>query len=164
MRKLVCQLAYCLHSKARFPLRKILAKCEMFLAKNSLLLRTKLSPVLCEKLSLPNEKMIWPIRMQLMTHYRISEVTEASWVMQALVLIQNWPRQFLQKRFCKNISHRVEIEERKNFLRKHFARNISLRIFRVEIRLKNGELSEGYFMRFWQKSFCFQRSVTMVLF
>ena len=78
-------------------------------------MRTKISPVLGEKISQEKklnsvqfsshfacEIMIWPIRMQLMTHYRIPEMTER---------------------------HRVEIEERKDFLEKKFALNISLRIF-----------------------------------
>ena len=75
-------------SKARFPSRKIFAKCEILLAKNRLLMRTKISPVLCEKISLLKnsvqlfshfvcEIMIWPLRMQLMMHYRIPEMTES---------------------------------------------------------------------------------------
>ena len=85
-RQFWCRMPF---AKARFPLRKIFAKCEIFLAKNSLLVRTKISPVLCEKFLCEKqlnsqlsshfacEIMIWPIRMQLMTHYRIAEMTES---------------------------------------------------------------------------------------
>ena len=41
----------CKDFKARFPLRKILAISKIFLAKNLLLMRTKISPVPCEKIS-----------------------------------------------------------------------------------------------------------------
>ena len=64
-------------------------KCEILLAKNRLLMRTKVSffinKFLCgKKFELVQlfshfacEIAIWPIRMQLMTHYRIPEMTES---------------------------------------------------------------------------------------
>ena len=66
--------------------------------------------------------MIWPIMMQLLTHCQTPEMTESLVGKESNCFDSELAEDnFLQKRFCKDIPHRVEIEERKNFLKENFA-------------------------------------------